>query len=134
AAGWKLVTQQNQQVIRAKNGLWGQRMILIGTLIGVGLAGSLVIGSFEDPIILLISSSVLVAFVILAFHVFRSASVWQLPGWLVPLMLTTDCLVAGYLAYVEMTLVEAACGAMGDCNAVQHCPYAYIMGIPVGLI
>ncbi len=109
-------------------------MILIGTLIGVGLAGSLVIGSFEDPIILLISSSVLVAFVILAFHIFRSASVGQLPGWLIPLTLTAGLLVAGYLAYVETTLVEATCGAMGDCNAVQQSPYAYILGIPVGVI
>ncbi len=41
--------------------------------------------------------------------------------------------VAAYLAYVETTQVEAFCGPIGDCNAVQQSPYARLAGlIPVG--
>jgi uncharacterized membrane protein/thiol-disulfide isomerase/thioredoxin len=133
-AGWHLVTQRNRRRINPINGLLGRRMALIGTLVGIGLAGSLVIGSFENLTTLLISSSVLAAFVVLAVHLFRSTSVGQLASWLIPLIIVAGLLVAGYLAYVEMTLVEATCGVLGDCNAVQQSSYARILGIPVGII
>lgn len=134
AYGWHLLTQRNRKFKNSIDGLLGRRMVLIGTLVGIGLAGSLVIGSFENLTTLLISSSVLAVFVILAVQLFRSASVGQLAGWLTPLLLVAGFLVGGYLTYIEMTLAEATCGVLGDCNAVQQSPYARILGIPVGVI
>jgi uncharacterized membrane protein/glutaredoxin len=43
--------------------------------------------------------------------------------------------VAAYLTYIETQSVEAFCGPVGDCNAVQASPYAKVWGIlPVGLL
>ena len=43
--------------------------------------------------------------------------------------------VAAYLAYVETRLVQAYCGPLGDCNAVQSSPYARLFGsLPVGVL
>jgi uncharacterized membrane protein len=43
--------------------------------------------------------------------------------------------VAGYLAYVETTQVEAVCGPVGDCNTVQQSEYARLFGIlPIGVM
>jgi len=43
--------------------------------------------------------------------------------------------VAGYLAYVETQMVDAVCGPIGDCNAVQTSPYARLFGVlPVGVL
>jgi len=43
--------------------------------------------------------------------------------------------VAAYLTYVETQSVQAFCGPVGDCNAVQSSSYARIWGIlPVGLL
>jgi uncharacterized membrane protein len=43
--------------------------------------------------------------------------------------------VAGYLAYVETHAVSAACGPVGDCNAVQSSSYARLFGfLPVGVL
>jgi uncharacterized membrane protein len=43
--------------------------------------------------------------------------------------------VAGYLAYVETTQVEAVCGPVGDCNTVQQSTYARLFGIlPIGVL
>ncbi|NWF71200.1 MAG: vitamin K epoxide reductase family protein [Chloroflexi bacterium] len=71
---------------------------------------------------------------LLAVQLFRSTSVGQLADWLTPLLLAVGLLVAGYLAYIEMTLAQATCGVLGDCNAVQQSPYARVLGIPVGVI
>ena len=43
--------------------------------------------------------------------------------------------VAGYLAYVETQMVQAACGPVGDCNAVQSSSYARLFGaLPLGVL
>ncbi len=43
--------------------------------------------------------------------------------------------VAAYLTYVETQSVQAICGPVGDCNAVQSSSYARIWGIlPVGVL
>jgi uncharacterized membrane protein len=43
--------------------------------------------------------------------------------------------VAAYLTYVETQSVQAFCGPVGDCNAVQSSPYARVWGIlPVGVL
>ena len=43
--------------------------------------------------------------------------------------------VAGYLTYVETQMVQAACGPVGDCNAVQTSSYARLFGVlPLGVL
>ncbi len=55
--------------------------------------------------------------------------------WLIPIVALAGIGVAGYLTYVEATAVEAICGPVGDCNAVQNSSYARIFGIlPVGIM
>ncbi|HSM55798.1 MAG TPA: vitamin K epoxide reductase family protein [Candidatus Sulfomarinibacteraceae bacterium] len=53
---------------------------------------------------------------------------------LIPLLALAGLFVAGYLAYVETQAVEAFCGPVGDCNAVQTSSYAYLFGVPLGVI
>jgi uncharacterized membrane protein len=53
---------------------------------------------------------------------------------LIPLVALAGLLNAAYLAYVELSQVEAVCGAVGNCNAVQQSPYAQLFGIPIGVI
>lgn len=58
-------------------------------------------------------------------------------GWnvLMPLLALAGLAVAGYLSYVETQLVQAVCGPVGDCNAVQSSPYARLFGVlPVGVL
>lgn len=53
----------------------------------------------------------------------------------VPLLSVVGLGVALYLTYVETQSVEAFCGPVGDCNAVQSSPYSMVWGIlPVGLL
>lgn len=54
---------------------------------------------------------------------------------LIPALALIGLGVAGYLAYVETQAVEAMCGLIGDCNAVQSSPYATLFGVlPVGVL
>ena len=58
-------------------------------------------------------------------------------GWtvLTPLLALAGLAVAGYLTYVETQLVQAVCGPVGDCNAVQSSSYARLFGVlPVGVL
>lgn len=60
---------------------------------------------------------------------------WRWPKWSVPLLAILGLGVSLYLLYVEATGANAVCGPTGDCNAVQHSPYARLFGIiPVGLM
>lgn len=54
--------------------------------------------------------------------------------WAIPVLAVAGLVVAGYLTYVETQAVEAVCGPVGDCNAVQSSSYARFLGIPVGVI
>ena len=56
------------------------------------------------------------------------------PGWVFPLLCAAGLIAAGYLAYVEVAHVEAVCGPVGDCNAVQQSDYARLFGIPIGVL
>jgi uncharacterized membrane protein len=53
--------------------------------------------------------------------------------WLVPLLALLGMGVASYLAYVEVTHVEAVCGPVGECNIVQSSSYAQLFGIPIAI-
>lgn len=55
--------------------------------------------------------------------------------WLVPLLAAVGLAVAAYLTLVELTGDLAFCGPVGDCNAVQQSPYAFLFGvIPIGVL
>ena len=59
------------------------------------------------------------------------------PGWFMtglPLLALVGLGVAGYLAYIETQPVIPICGPVGDCQAVQQSEYAYLFGIPIGVI
>jgi uncharacterized membrane protein len=56
-------------------------------------------------------------------------------GWLIPVLCIIGLGVAGYLAYVETTQIEAVCGPVGDCNTVQQSEYARLFGVlPIGIL
>ena len=56
-------------------------------------------------------------------------------AWSIPVLIAAGLVVAGYLTYVETQLVEAVCGPVGDCNAVQSSSYARLFGVlPVGVL
>lgn len=54
--------------------------------------------------------------------------------WGIPLLVLVGLGIAAYLAYVEITHVEALCGPIGECNIVQSSSYALILGIPVAVL
>lgn len=57
------------------------------------------------------------------------------PASMIPLLALVGLAIAAYLAFVEISQTEAICGPVGNCNAVQQSPYAYLFGvIPVGVI
>jgi uncharacterized membrane protein len=61
----------------------------------------------------------------------------QPPAWIqtaLPILAVLGLGVAAYLAYVETQAVAAVCGPVGDCNAVQTSEYAYLFGIPIGVL
>lgn len=55
-------------------------------------------------------------------------------SWFIPILAILGLGVALYLAYVEITHVEAVCGPVGECNQVQSSQYAQIAGIPVAVL
>ncbi len=61
-----------------------------------------------------------------------SVNRWQ--GWPLIILALLGLGIASYLAYVELTQIEAACGPVGECNIVQSSQYAKIFGIPVAVL
>jgi len=54
---------------------------------------------------------------------------------IVPWLALIGLLAAAYLAYVETQSVEAFCGPVGECNAVQSSSYSRLFGVlPVGVL
>jgi len=76
-------------------------MILVGSLIGVPLL--LRRGSMEAP-----------------------RGRWR---WLVPLLAICGIAISAYLGYVESNRIDAVCGPVGDCNAVQDSEFASLGGV-----
>jgi uncharacterized membrane protein/thiol-disulfide isomerase/thioredoxin len=75
---------------------------------------------------------------IVLWRAFTGRSVPSGPTWLgiaIPVLALIGLGIAGYLSYVETQLVEAFCGPVGDCTAVQASPYARLFGvIPIGVL
>ena len=56
-------------------------------------------------------------------------------SWALPVLAVIGLAISGYMAYVETQSVEAICGPVGDCNAVQGSPYAFLFGVlPIGIL
>ena len=100
------------------------------------------IGKFlQDPVgntLAVVLLVVMLASIVWAVWSFLTKSeventVWSL--WAVPILSVAGMFVAGYLTYIEITHTQALCGPIGNCNAVQQSPYAYVLGIiPVGVL
>ena len=102
-----------------------------------------------DPVGMTLASLVLGGMAVaLAFALLRLKSSWaNLNSWfklnhspplqasasLIFLLIALGLGIAGYLAYVEITRVEAICGPVGHCNIVQASPYARLLGIPIAV-
>jgi uncharacterized membrane protein len=57
------------------------------------------------------------------------------PVWVLPALSLVGLVVAGYLAYSEVTDTRAVCGPIGHCNTVQQSPYAKLFGVlPIGVL
>lgn len=100
-----------------------------------GVAGALARDPLGNGLALALLGGLIVSIVIVAFQR-RDLGVGAAPTRRENVILAL-CLgglaVAAYLAYVETTQIEAFCGPIGDCNAVQQSPYARLAGlIPVG--
>lgn len=56
-------------------------------------------------------------------------------SWVLPALALAGLGIAGYLAFVEITHVQAVCVLVGDCNTVQQSEYARLFGIfPIGVL
>ncbi|MCL1587405.1 MAG: vitamin K epoxide reductase family protein [Actinomycetia bacterium] len=64
----------------------------------------------------------------------RRGSLQGGPRWVIPVLAVIGLGVSLYLASVETSGVEAVCGPVGDCNAVQQSAYASIFGVPIGVL
>ncbi len=105
--------------------------LILGALLGVGLTLSLLAGSMGDPLVLLLAAGELIVFAVIGLLSLRGQT---LPRWLVPLTAAAGLAVAGYLSLVELTLSDAVCGVVGNCNTVQQSMYARVFGIPIGVL
>ena len=56
------------------------------------------------------------------------------PAWIIPVFCALGIGTSAYLAYVEITLADAICGPVGNCETVQLSRYARLFGfLPMGL-
>jgi uncharacterized membrane protein len=93
---------------------------------------------FTLAVIILVGMVLALAYA--AVRLWRAKQAWitnQPPAWAqatLPLLAVIGLGVAAYLAYVETRSVAAICGPIGNCNVVQTSEYAYLFGIPIGVL
>ncbi len=119
-------------------GVPGRSATLLVGLFGLGLSTTLVVRAGGDTLALVLSALAAAALaaasavMLLAVVEKRRA---DLPGWLVLLVVLGGLAAAVYLTVVETGQQQAACGVVGDCNAVQQSPYASLFGVlPIGVL
>ena len=95
----------------------------------------------QDPVgntlavILLVAMAAAIIWAVWSFLTKSHVDSTRWSTWAVPVLSIAGLFVAAYLTYVETTHTQAICGPVGNCNAVQQSPYAYILGfLPVGLL
>lgn len=62
------------------------------------------------------------------------AAAESLRSWTIPILSLVGLGISSYLAFVEISQVDAACGPVGECNIVQSSQYAQIFGIPIAVL
>jgi uncharacterized membrane protein len=95
----------------------------------------------QDPVGNTLAIVVLIGMV-LSLVAVAARWVMRVPGreapfvsWLVPVLALVGMGVAIYLTMIELSGDPAVCGPVGDCNAVQQSPYAFLFGVmPVGAL
>ena len=88
---------------------------------------------FTLAIVVMILMAIVLVYSLTAFAIGKTFSLPDWANWLVPILIVIG--VAAYLSYVETQSVEAVCGPVGDCNAVQQSRFATLVGIlPVGVL
>lgn len=71
-----------------------------------------------------------------ALHLLRGARTKPAAGWsqrAVPILGLAGLAVAGYLSWIKWNSSTALC-PIGNCEAVQHSPYAQLFGVPVAYL
>lgn len=126
--------KRKAKLSEASAALRRNRMVLLTAGLGLLLSGFLIVGANGDVGILLLAGVLLAVFAAACWLIMRAPHRVALPEWLLPLVAAGGFVVAGYLAYVELTLTDAVCGVVGNCNAVQQSEFAHFLGIPIGVI
>lgn len=134
AAGAERFFLKSGALLHLIRGAAGQAILFVLALVGLILAVTLLAGSSGDPAVLVLSGVVALIFALVALALVFKSMPRLTRAQIVPMMVIAGLIVAGYLAYVEVTASDATCGAIGDCNAVQQSPYASVMGLPVGVL
>lgn len=132
--GWRCVIYGDKRLLNRFASKWGLWALRIGTALGLLLALLLAVGAADESGIRLIGAGILLLMLLLLGLTWMTQTLRGLARSFVPLVILIGLIVASYLAYVELTLSDASCGAFGDCNTVQQSPYARIFGIPVGIL
>ncbi len=123
----------NPKIQAIVTGKVGFVVLIFITLGGIGLAGSLLPGSGNGLVSVLVLTEIII-FLLILFRLIKQQSVKSVVNTIIPLFIVAGILVAGYMSYVEITAGEASCGLAGACNLVQQSQYASISGIPIGII
>jgi uncharacterized membrane protein len=88
---------------------------------------------FGNGLAIAVLVGLLVSLVLVPIMVLRG-SLHGGPPWVVPVLAVVGMGVSLYLGGVETSGVEAVCGPVGDCNAVQQSAYASLFGVPIGVL
>lgn len=90
---------------------------------------------FTLAIVIMIGMGLALLYSLIAFAMGKTFALPAWGDWLIPTLIVIGIGVAAYLSYVETQSVEAVCGPVGDCNAVQQSRYATLFGfLPVGVL
>lgn len=133
AGGVQFLRRSSAPILDAIAGAAGHQVLAVTAFVGVVLAATLVLGSAGNAWVMLLATVEAVLFLVIAIFILRQKP-GELTDNLLLLVIAAGLGVSLYLAYVEVTLSEAVCGAVGNCNTVQQSEYARIMGIPIAVL
>ena len=120
-AGTLVIESQETTTFEEKTTLWDK---FAGDLVGNSLA-----------VVVLIGMIFTLSYTGINFSRESKDQKKDLPSWLIPILSIFGIGVAAYLAFVEFNQLEAVCGPIGNCNAVQQSSYATLFGIlPIGVL
>jgi uncharacterized membrane protein len=134
-AGIRALQRRDPAPLRPLVQRFALALLALLAVIGLGLSISLAVGDTSQLSVVLVAVAVLAIFLFAGGVILlRAAGSRPLPVWLLPLLALAGLIVAAYLAYVEVTLADAVCGLVGNCNTVQQSEYARILNIPIGVL